>query len=110
MTDSSGAFTDVLQNRNPQFSASTASPDARHQRHHRRTERRRLQPAAEHADGIDSQYQHRRRYQFDPDCAAAIRHDYNAVRDYVTTPADAGVDGTADTSAVLFGDGTMRTS
>ncbi|MGM4889933.1 flagellar filament capping protein FliD [Tardiphaga sp. 1201_B9_N1_1] len=33
---------------------------------------------------------------------------YNAVRDYVTTQQTLSSSGTADTSAVLFGDGTMR--
>ena len=33
---------------------------------------------------------------------------YNAVRDYVTTQQTLTSDGTADSSAVLFGDGTMR--
>lgn len=34
--------------------------------------------------------------------------DYNAVRDYVTSQQTVGSDGTVDSSAVLFGDGTMR--
>lgn len=33
---------------------------------------------------------------------------YNAVRDFVTTQQTIGSDGTVDSSAVLFGDGTMR--
>jgi flagellar hook-associated protein 2 len=34
--------------------------------------------------------------------------DYNAVRDYVTSQQTLSTDGTVDSSAVLFGDGTMR--
>jgi flagellar hook-associated protein 2 len=34
--------------------------------------------------------------------------DYNAIRDYVTSQQTLSSDGTVDTSAVLFGDGSMR--
>ncbi|MET0219037.1 MAG: flagellar filament capping protein FliD, partial [Tardiphaga sp.] len=34
--------------------------------------------------------------------------DYNAIRDYVTSQQTLGTDGTVDSSSVLFGDGSMR--